>query len=72
MTVTRPTPIADPQPAIVYITVSVLVAVGDTEIVALVPLTGDHTYVPPGIDGVAVSVPLLPIHIEMLSTDTVG
>ena len=40
--------------------------------VVVVSPFGDHTYVPPTVEGEAVSVALSPIHIAALLTLTVG
>ena len=39
---------------------------------AVVAPPGDHEYVPPGNDGVAVSVAVCPEHIDAELTETVG
>ena len=49
-----------------------MVDAGDTVMLAVVAPPGDHEYVPPAADGVAVSVAFCPTHIVGEFTLTVG
>ena len=70
-TFTVPVPFAG-QLAKVYVTVYVVVVAGLTVILGVVCPPGNHEYVPPVADGVAVSVVLCPVHIVGELTLTVG
>ena len=60
------------QPANEYVTVYVVVDAGFTVILCVVAPPGDHEYVPPGNDGVAVNVAFCPAQIADELTATVG
>ena len=49
-----------------------MVLVGETVMLCVVSPPGDHTKVPPGVEGVAVSVAVCPAHIAVELTVTVG
>jgi hypothetical protein len=71
-TVITPESTAEPQP-VVYVTVYVVVVVGDTVIVCVVIPPGAQLYVPPAIDGVAVRLALwLKQMVDEVPTVTVG
>src|SRR5258705_307594 len=60
------------QPDKEYVTVYVVVIAGFTDILCVVAPPGDHEYVPPGNDGVAVSVAFCPTQIADEFTLTAG
>ena len=69
--VTVPVPVFE-HPLKVYVTVYVVVEAGLTVIAAVVAPPGDHEYVPPGSDGVAVIVALAPAQTVCEVAVTVG
>jgi hypothetical protein len=71
LTVTVPFPV-DEHPPRVYVTVYVVVDAGETVMLCVVAPPGDHEYVPPPVDGVAVSVAFCPAQIVCELTLTVG
>ena len=60
------------QPDNVYVTVYVVLVIGLTVILCVLCPPGDHAYVPPGVEGVAVSVVLCPEQMVWELTLTVG
>ncbi len=60
------------QPVNVYVTEYVVVDAGVTETEAVVCPPGDHAYVPPASEGVAVNVVDVPAQIDAEFTATVG
>ena len=70
--VTLPVSVPVPQFPRVYTTVYVVLDAGLTVIDCVVSVPGDHLYVPPVCDGVAVRVAGMPGHTVVSFTETVG